>query len=433
MSNLVDEFKRIISKWKVEDIERFANIFNIDITTMPNKKMDIITYLIEKHWDRIEELANEIVAINKEKLRINEAKKILIREYSNKIDSYEIEKIVNKFQLVMYIYKIWGQDYREILNEIKFRTQIEKNRSKWWYSIKKNGGRDINEILLKSKEIEKSVRDSWNTKYHDKILVRIKKVSDTSMHITVFSEYGRRFYRQFKFRSYDDSEIKYDTLSDDDFQLQNFNYYPLKIYNLFLEFEDDKYLITLDFDPHKDEELVNHILTEICGQSVELKNMERIKPENINNVENKIEKTMEDKNLPDLLTDNNKLKKRKENALKKVDELQIPDDKKEKIKDYIKSFEWKGILAKNLLELGISKLDQIIKPEDFFRNLVTNKDSIKELIEKIREIGKEDVVKIKFKMKNKNVIITLSGKIEESSLNEEELKAVELILGEKSE
>ncbi|MFW9993914.1 MAG: hypothetical protein ACFFD4_17855 [Candidatus Odinarchaeota archaeon] len=434
-------YRNKLKRWSPEDLTNFVEIMDIRLPpTIGLKKIPltekkpfivdrskVVDFLVENHMDIVDKFLTTVDSLD---ISPNKAKDVLKEYYA--VKGEVIENIGYKYQILMILYYIWknrlskDDDYSKIstvIDELKFLAGYEKYREKWQIDIETEKELDYERL----ESIKIPLRDDWNKENPDKkIKITSKVLIDNSALITVYSEIGKRFCNQFKFRA--DNQVVKSEL----FDLEALAYYPLAYKHINIRKLDKKWEITVNFDPStkNNKKILDFILNRYIQQDIGLKGFTSMTERKARKIAPQIERKIGDaKDIKEFIEiiANNRLqaKERLKNLSNELKEKEY-----EKIQKILETIHWSGIEIVGDTKQGITKFTCMIEPENFFRSIPTAKQFIDDLFQNAKDSRNEERLQFSLSINNKPVKISLKGQpLNAEILDNYEWKALKIFFG----
>jgi hypothetical protein len=423
-------------------LKRFArDVLGKEIEIRRGEKKRVIEELVENHLEEIHKFFFEYLPmIGGKDISVNRAKHALASAFPDFAN--EINAIKSKEEVLLFLYRHVGPEkLQDYLPWVRYEAYIEKNREKNRYLLEKPF------LFRDSKKLEQLIDEfvkEWNSKNIHWARIDMKSTKDGVIKLIITMEYGRRPYQEFfvrrKMKIYEISgvpkHLKGANLTraplipknKEDLKEVSEWVYPLGHYILQIRpIKDNETEIILGFDLNKKypRDLLDKLLSVLFREGTSVNDLKLIKPESIEELKETVKRTVQhSKHISEAIDEiDNKIKKRKSEAVQKLQSLDIPDEAKEKLSEIIDSIKLGGFRFPGDPATGTVKVD-IVADLDEFRKIVPNVDDF--LDELIEAYG--DKVEPVLLVNNKPV--NLDSENVYSRLKEEERLALKLFLGD---
>jgi len=424
----IDESKMLysqtLSKLNKSDIITFSkHLLGYEIEEAnKKKKREIITEVLDiayrkklKIIDELQEVLSKLDGIS-----IERAKKYLTRVW--RVKPEKLENVKNKGSLALLLFEL---NLIDDLEGLVFVTMIDKSRLKYQYSL------NISErgVLTSKEKIKKALEEFtrfWNNQFIDALFAELTSFQENplTVMISISKESGRKVIKQFKARV----ECRRPT-DVEDFKRESLEIYPLTFRHVYIEeIPSGGYNVIFNFDPEKEPELVETLFSHLLRKQVKFDEFVKYIPEVVHEMETKTNQIVlqAEGDIDKMKTEFAKLKER---ALRKVNQLDVPESKKKVIVEIIKEFK---ILPPGILDdpsLAITQIIQKGDPEIYTKHPAGRKlyEAGFELAEKSKSAKKIPC----FTIGGRKYIEVVNGILKSNKkLSEVEWEAIKLIFGE---
>lgn len=399
------------------------NLLGYELETERKKrKSEMVTEILEwaRRKNKLETIEKFFEVLSKlDGISIERAKKYLAEVW--RVPPERLEEIKRKGTLAMLLYEL---NILDDIDGLVFAASIDKSRMKYEYSLTVSSQRDLRD----SKSVKASLSEFcelWNTRYPNALWAELVTHHEGTLMIKIVREYGKRVVKQFKARN----EGRRPDKDKEDFRLTTLEFYPVSYLHIYLRPISGGFNIVFNFDPEKEQELVENLLSCVLGVDVKFDRLVRYIPEDIQRAENKTKEL-----VVRCKGESNKImrefNKVKENALKRVEKLDLPESKKNKLKEIIKRTQ---IIPPEIVDdpsYGVIEVIQLVDPEIF-----TKYPAGKRMLEAAFELAEVSSGKKAycFLLGNKPIVI-VDGVIKaRKRLGELDLEAIRIIFGESGE
>jgi hypothetical protein len=389
------KFEKIKGERKIDKIEHIIALFK------DNKKFQDFFELLSKLDD---------VSINKACRYLNEI-------YGVPAD--ELRGIKKKGDLLFALYK------HNLINEIdslSFVSGIDKFRDRWRFTLNVKPKKEIKTSL----SLIEFCRE-WNRNNLDLLFAELVPTKEDFLLIRILKEVGRRAPKQFKFRT--EGRLPKE-ISSEEFRTEVIEHYPISFNHIYVRkvADTDLFELIFNFDPQKEEKMVENLLSSIFGLEVKLDQLVYSKPDVVKTIEDvskQLFSEVKKKGFDKIRSEFNKMKSA---AIEKVENLDLPSDKKEKLKEIIGHTHPLPPKIVNDVERGIITLEQIVDPEIFLKQ--PEGKQILDMASRIADDVEEEKKTYLYVINRKPFLILPDGMIKASRrLGELDMQALKLIFG----
>ena len=418
-------YSQTLSKLNKNDIITFSkHLLGYEIEEANKKKKhEIITEVLDIAYrenkleiiDKLHEVLSKLDGIS-----IERAKKYLTRVWRVKPET--LENVKNKGSLALLLFEL---NLIDDLEGLIFAATIDKSRLKYQYSL------NISErgMLASKEKVEKALEEFtrfWNNQFIDALFAELTSFQENplTVMISISKESGRKVIKQFKAR------VECRRPRDvEDFKRESLEIYPLTFRHIYIEeIPNGGYNVIFNFDPEKEPELVETLFSHLLRKQVKFDEFVRYIPEVVHEMETKTNQIVlqAEGDIDKMKTEFAKLK---EKALRKVNQLDVPESKKKVIVEIIKEFK---ILPPGILDDPNLAITQIIQKGD--PDIYTKHPAGRKLYEAGFELAEESKSAKKipcFTIGGRKYIEVVNGILKSNKkLSETEWEAIKLIFSE---
>lgn len=419
----VATYLKVLNGMSLADLKNFVEVvLDYDFNDVEGRrKSDKVSFIINKFKDtpKFKEFFDLLGTL--EKVHVHKACRYLNEAYNLPAD--ELRDIKRKTTLLILLYKY---NLIDKIEEIRFVSGIDEYREKWRYILtitpKSN-------LFVNVKENLTAFYKKWNQKRINYLFAEVVSVTNDSLMIRVFKESDRKIARQFKFRL---SNNKPQEMTPEEFSIKTTEYYPVSSKHINIKkINENTFEIVFNFDPHKDVELVEKLFSAIFGNKIEIDQLIYSTPKFVEKIVDTSEELLNESKNESYDVFKQKIETMREEAIKKVNKLDIPPKKKEKVKVAIESINVLPPIITNADEKGIIDLKHLVNPEVFPKD-PRGRRILEEAYKIAAEVEKDKKMYPLF-INRKLIVVLPSGTVKSRRLSETDKYALKLFFGVENE